>query len=180
MWKCVHSSNQERIRPDRLISAWQDTVQRHNMLRTVFIDHPESSRKIQVALADVTAKVSYFKEDIDDPARLLSRRSRPNLSSKEPWHVFSVCQEIDDTVACRLDIHHMLCDAASMAILLSDISKAYRGAVMRPVTQIRELIKCISKTPNENKLSYWSSHLGDIQPCHFFFQISLWRNVTPS
>ena len=179
VWECVHSNNQEHIRPDRLMSAWQDTVQRHNILRTVFVDHPESSRKIQVVLADVTAKVNYFKEDVDDPVNFLSQQSRPKLSPKEPRHVFSVCRGIDGTIACRLDIHHMLCDAASIAILLSDIAKAYGGAAIRPATQIRELIKFVSKTPNEDKLSYWSNLLGDIQPCQILADLPVKEHDSP-
>lgn len=53
VWNCFHSNDQEKIDPDRLISVWRETVQRHKILSTIFIDHPETERKIQIVLANV-------------------------------------------------------------------------------------------------------------------------------
>ena len=165
VWECIQSIPQECIEPNRLMSAWREIVRRHNILRTIFTDHPESDRGIQVVLAEVTAKVKYFEKDVEDPAKFLSQQSRPDLSSKEPWHMFSVCRGVNNTVACRLDIHHMYCDAVSTAVMLSEISKVYRGVVLRPASQIRELVKCNSERPDEDKRMYWINLLEHARPC---------------
>ena len=180
VWNCFHSNYQEKIRPGRLISAWRDIVRRHTILATIFMDHPETGRKIQIVLANVTPKVAHFIEKTDNPADFLSRQKPPSMSGTEPLHMFSVCEGNNGMISCRLDIHHMLCDAISMAILLSDLSKAYEGVAMRPATQSGELIKHIAETPKKEKLSYWKALLENVRPCRILSEHAVTANSTCS
>lgn len=178
VWNCFHNRNREKIRPNCLIKAWQEVVRRHTILSTIFIDHPETGRKLQIVLSNATIKVAHFIEDVDTPAEFLSRQKSHSMSGSEPWHSFSICQGKNGKFACRLDIHHILFDATSMAVLLSDLSDAYEGVVMPPAPQFCELVKRVSEVPNSEKLSYWKALLGNIQPCLISSTHSVTENYT--
>jgi amino acid adenylation domain-containing protein/non-ribosomal peptide synthase protein (TIGR01720 family) len=167
VWECFQTSTGEDINVNKLEDAWRAVVNRHSILSTIIVDYPENGSFVQVVLNNTRAKVVYLESGLCRPCDFLLKIEGPNFSDREPQHVFTICQATSGEVACRLDISHVLIDAASIPILIRDITKAYGGEELPMATSFRELVKHLRHSQYSGTLAYWKSYLTDVQICHF-------------
>lgn len=154
----------------RLMLAWQQVVDRHPVLRTVFVDSiSQEGFSDQVVLKNIQASArSIFCAD--DHNVMSTLKAQPALDHLEarPRHQFTLCQTSTSRVYFRLEINHAVTDALSMSLLLRDLTLAYESKLQGIVgPRYSDYIKYIQQLPLRDSISYWVSYLSNQTPCHF-------------
>ncbi|KAL4747877.1 hypothetical protein BDW72DRAFT_196305 [Aspergillus terricola var. indicus] len=156
--------------PNRLRSAWQQVVDRHSILRTVFLRRISDRPFDQMVLRSHTASSLLLEEaNSDTDAMVMLRQLNPLPAvSDEPPHRLAVVQTLDGTVFFRLDISHALIDGTAVAVLINDLVTAYVGQLSpTPAANYCEYISYIQSRDTAEALDFWASHLKGVQSCHF-------------
>ncbi|KAI1801866.1 lysergyl peptide synthetase 1 [Daldinia bambusicola] len=148
---------------DRLRAAWYRVVERHAVLRTVFMDVYRENYLDQVVLKNyVPSFVVYSGEE---------EMVKPDTSGhSQPMHRLQV--EISNTgeVSIRLHINHALVDGHSLFLIKRDLALAYENRLLSSPapSPYRDYLAYVQKsTSQHDSKGYWKSYLKGAAPCHF-------------
>lgn len=166
VWNCV-SSTEDKPSPARLEEAWRTVARKHAILSTILVEHPDTGGFIQVVLGGLRHRVNHLSTAAKNPADVLFEQPRASYFPGEPLHTFTICQGADNSVACRLDINHVLMDAASMQILLDDLARTYHGYQLEEAPSFRDLVQSLGMVAKAERLRYWTRFLDGVSPCIF-------------
>lgn len=147
---------------ERLGKAWQAVVDRHAILRTIFIDGATPDG----VFAQVDARIILPKpeEGVKEDRLVEDVRGLGPC----PDHRFIIEKTADGRVECRLKINHALIDGATMPILFRDLAQAYGDSLPSGHGPLyRDYIAYLSASPREATESYWAERLSGLAPCHF-------------
>ncbi|RJE24391.1 Condensation domain protein [Aspergillus sclerotialis] len=125
IWDVVTEKTQQGIDTDRLARAWQQVVNRHATLRTVFASLSADAFVDQVVLRHVTAAVRTETRTENSPSESGTSLGRTTLGRTQPPNELLIWRIGEDRVQCKLLINHALIDAASIQILKRDFILAY-------------------------------------------------------
>ncbi|KAL4902747.1 hypothetical protein BDW74DRAFT_180448 [Aspergillus multicolor] len=156
--------------PNRLLSAWQQVVDRHSILRTVFLKGISDRPFDQMVLRRHETESLVLDNAISqtDAVDILRQLSPLSIVSNEPPHRLAVVQTNDGTVFFRLDINHALIDGTAMSVLIHDLVTAYIGRpALSPAMNYSDYISYIQSQDSAEALTFWADHLKDVQPCSF-------------
>ncbi|THC98393.1 hypothetical protein EYZ11_002112 [Aspergillus tanneri] len=159
----------EPAEAQRLLSAWQQVVDRHSILRTVFLARLSSRPFDQMVLRKHEAQCLRLENaHSDEDALAALRRLNPlPVSASQPPHRMAVIQSPDGALYFKLDISHALMDGTAMTLLIHDLMTAYTHQLpSTPATSYSEYIAYIQSLPAEEAIEFWATHLGDVKPCH--------------
>ena len=157
---------------DELAFAWQQCVDRHDVLRTVFISAFSEGGAFQsLVLARHDASASLTTTAGEDDASciaILQESSDAALADESPQHHLTLCRSGSGAVYCKLDINHSLVDATSLSLVWTDLCLAYDQQLSHgKAPSYSRLVDCLSRESREATIDYWRRHLGDFQPCSF-------------
>jgi amino acid adenylation domain-containing protein/non-ribosomal peptide synthase protein (TIGR01720 family) len=156
---------------ERLISAWQQVVNRHAILRTVFVDSvSEDGIFDQVVLKHVDASVVKYDSVNTDTGALAALKEQQPMDHTEsrPGHRLTVCQTKSGNVFYRLEINHAIIDAASISLIQRDMAFAYEGVLQPgPGPLYSKYIKYLGDRPLYIAIDHWKGYLAGMEPCHF-------------
>ncbi|KAH2196077.1 Nonribosomal peptide synthetase 8, partial [Aspergillus fumigatus] len=166
------TGSQDRVDLELLESAWLQVVDRHDMLRTVFLQEKTAT--------GVFSQVVY--KHIDPPIEITTVDDLDTLRSASfsachfdciPYRV-TLCKLSGSSLAyVRLDISHAVVDGWSLSILSRDLQQAYDGQLpSQPVAQYCELIQYLESQPQETSMEFWRHLLTGMVPCHLPNMIS--------
>ena len=167
VWHCVPMIPAETISPTRVLEAWKQVVHTHSILASTTVENPERSGFIQMLLRDPQPELGYVSDSSGPLGGGLLDMKRPLFCSDRPEHAFTVCAASNGQVYCRLDISHALMNAASMTVLLSDLTQAYSGIELSRAPLFRHLVQHIESKEQSEGLRYWSQYLHGVQTCEF-------------
>jgi len=155
---------------DKLAHAWQQVVDRHAMLRTIFVENlTDQDLYCQIVLKKFAAPPIYFKcMDDDDVLRTLDEQQPIEYDNNRPAHRFTLCQTSSGKVFCKLEMCHVIMDGMSISILFRDLQLAYAGTLPENRGPLfSEFISYLQNEPQKAGVEYWSSYLSNMEPCHF-------------
>jgi amino acid adenylation domain-containing protein/non-ribosomal peptide synthase protein (TIGR01720 family) len=170
IWSCSASTRgaMDGISVQRLDRAWKATINRHSVFRTIFTQHPESGRIVQVLMKEATPlRVRLVKSGGASTTEFLKNVDTPTFDVNVSEYQVTICSADNGEVACRLDMSHSLSDLTSATIIARDVITAYDTEVLPPAPQFKDAIQKIYETPMEDKFKYWTAMLKGIKPCHF-------------
>lgn len=154
----------------RLVKAWQAVVDRHAMLRTVFINGVQSDDAfIQVVLKKAEANVvlSSMSRRPEEKEEEEEKKETPGLAIR-PDHRLIIDEAESGRVECVLEINHALVDGASVPILFGDLAQAYEGELSSHRGPLyRDYIAHLLTSPRDAAVDYWAEHLLGLEPCRF-------------
>ncbi|MCZ8519465.1 non-ribosomal peptide synthetase [Paenibacillus caseinilyticus] len=116
---------------ERLLEAFHALIQRHEALRTSFgvhgdelaqYIHPEAAFEVE----------AYTAEEREMPA-LIRRFVRPFDPGRAPLLRAAVVRFSDERHVLLLDVHHLVSDAVSLQVMLSELSALYRREALAPL-----------------------------------------------
>ncbi|KAI9042398.1 uncharacterized protein KD926_005476 [Aspergillus affinis] len=170
-WSWVlHTRNGSPVDPERLRRAWQQVVQRHPLLRTVFFDsaHQDGSQNQAVLKEIPSEEVCVILPPSDNPLKKLEDYELPAIMPLRPPTRLIICGSPSGEAACLLDISHAVVDGMSRQIFWSDLCQAYEDKITStsPATY-REYFEYLAIQPLDDARSYWEEYLRDVQPCIF-------------
>jgi amino acid adenylation domain-containing protein/non-ribosomal peptide synthase protein (TIGR01720 family) len=153
---------------ERLDAAWQEVVQRHAALRTIFVDGSHESSFIdQVVLKLTDARALVLGCDDADARSFLSNIEIIDFRNGRPPVRLALCKTRSGRVFARFDTTNAVCDGSSIPIILRDISRSYFR--LPPVTLERPLysdfISHLQSIPKERGIKYWKEYLAGTEPC---------------
>lgn len=166
----VTSPTNQPIEGARLISSWQKVVDRHPILRTIFIDSVrDDGVSDQIVVRKMTAKTKNVScHDDDTILNTLESESCTRHAAFEPRHQLTVCTTYTGRVFMRLDVSHAIIDASSVAIVLGDLAAAYGGTLPNGSGALySSYIDYTRNVSHQESLDYWKSYLGEVSPCYF-------------
>lgn len=170
LFEIVPRADSGPVDVSRLLQAWQRTVDRHALLRTVFIESLAGAGGYdQLVLRSHTPRVNRLTCQNTDGGvvDLLRRQAVPDYRQPVPAHRLTIC-EASEVVYCQLEISHALIDGTSMALLICDFVSAYEN--MLPTTPgplYSDYMAYIASRSPEHALAYWTTRLANMEPCHF-------------
>ena len=162
-----------RIRVDsgRLAKAWQNVVDRHASLRTLFIESLSQGDALydQLVLRNVDARIELIAcESENDVDRTFSEQSKMQYSNSAPAHRLTICETSSWKVFLKLEISHTLIDGASMDIIYEEIVSSYEGKLLgEPGPLYSSYISFLLQQPLQTGLRYWKSFLSGVEPTSF-------------
>ncbi|EMD58213.1 non-ribosomal peptide synthetase NPS2 [Bipolaris sorokiniana ND90Pr] len=158
----------------RLINAWQSVVDRHAMLRTIILDDVRTSGSfIQVVVKNMQANVMC---DVSGDGFCTAMRG--STGSKIPEGTLSTSHSMTiksshDKILLGLKISHLFLDASSIGILQKDLVLAYDNRLPSSNgPRYSSYVSYVKKSPKEDALSFWKTHLADAGPCY----LETWNN----
>ena len=161
--------NRDGIDVSRLLRSWQSVVNRHAVLRTVFVEGLSSNGLFQqIVLKAHKAELFNFERRTEEEAiRLLCQRPNPVFEDLQVPHSFTTCRVDSGGVYCRLDISHALNDALSTQIIYKELAMMYNGYYLSgSAPSYTEYISYCLKNPANDSMDYWKSYLDGARPCH--------------
>ncbi|EZF27693.1 hypothetical protein H103_00368 [Trichophyton rubrum CBS 288.86] len=165
----VKSTNGNPTDAQKLALAWQQVVNRHSILRTVFLAGISERPFDQAVLHSYDTRSSILVCDSPDHA-IATLCALGILSVKEgcPPHRMTIAKSRDGVAYFKLEISHALMDGTSMAVLVNDIARAYNDDFSStPAMPYSDYIAHIQAQPTEDALSFWEAYLDKVMPCHF-------------
>jgi non-ribosomal peptide synthase protein (TIGR01720 family) len=166
------TQNGKVVEVDRLVSAWQQVVNRHSMLRTIFIDSVcDKGLSDQLVLKNFSAstiQTSCDQNDDDAVMALFNAKPALNHTASNPRHQITVCTTSSRRVFVRLEINHAIIDAASVSVVLQDWVLAYEGRLQPGSGPLYgNYIKFLQDRPVDISMEYWKEYLEGVNPCYF-------------
>ncbi|KAL6163153.1 NRPS [Exserohilum turcicum] len=162
-----------KVSVEALQAAWQQVVDRHAILRTVFFEtsNAEIDSVSSLFTQAVLKRFSVRKAQVSDYQTLLDQPWTNPIDYEDglPPHRFTVYESATDgKVYFNLEISHTLIDGASMAIILRDLVSAYQHQSLAPAPLYRNYISMLlesQQTQLEISLAYWSQYCEGVEPC---------------
>ena len=150
---------------DRLTKALQDLAGRHEILRTEFIQHEDQT--YQRVKPDVAVPILRIAPELGKEAALAEFVKPFDLEKAPLWRVAVMRGEKSTRI--MLDMHHIIMDGFSLAILLQEWSAIYRGDTLPAVDrQYADYAEWIAGPEGANlraqQRKFWASTLGDLGP----------------
>lgn len=159
----------KQVNIEKLLSSWQQVVDRHSVLRTVFLENVSiQGVSDQVVLKRWQAKTKTIACETDeDVMNTLRAQPSVNVFKPEPQHQLTLFTTAEGNMFIRLEMNHAIVDAVSSGIIAQDLILAYDDKL--PVTKplYSDYIKYIQERPLSASMDYWTRYLAAVSPCHF-------------
>ncbi len=165
----VLSHSNAPIDDEKLGEAWQSVINRHQALRTIFVQGLSDRPYDQLVLKKYVPQVSNLKAPTEKALAHLAALQPFDYTTSAPPHRLTVVHATDSgRNFAKLDISHALVDGTSMSVLISEWAQAYQGklsTVQGPLYS--DYIGYINSQPRAQALEYWVNNLSEVRPCHF-------------
>jgi hypothetical protein len=113
----------------RLARAWEQVVQRHPSLRTVFVESGDGQALFyQVVLTHTQPTVSIIDcQSKTDADAIFAGQTAVSFRGPQPPHRLTICRlpAEENRLVVKLDINHAIVDGGSVAVILGDLIRAY-------------------------------------------------------
>ncbi|KAF2157224.1 acetyl-CoA synthetase-like protein [Myriangium duriaei CBS 260.36] len=168
---CVRITNTDGtlVNPNRVIRAWQDVVDRHTILRTIFVDWlPDQATHLQLVMRSWKTNASVVECGDEHAIKAYAGLSTAvDHIGKEPPHKFTVYRTASGIIFGYLQISHVIVDAWSLDLVFKDLVDAYGSdSVLPPAPQYVNYISYLARSATSEDLDYWVRLLADTRPCY--------------
>ncbi|OJJ94691.1 hypothetical protein ASPACDRAFT_37457 [Aspergillus aculeatus ATCC 16872] len=172
LFEIVPRSDVGPVNVSHLLQAWQRIVDRHTILRTVFIESLTGAGVYdQLVLRSHQPNVLqlvYEGVEGGSIAAFIQRQPTPDYRQPVPAHRLTICEAPNKTVYCQLELSHALIDGTSMALLVRDLISGYENTLpATPAPLYHDYMAYLASRPEDEALAYWTDRLAEVQPCHF-------------
>lgn len=156
---------------ERLRVAWQQTVAKHDILRTIFVttrDNRYSFAQVvlshhQVDWSVVEVSDTNFEKSLEHGMDHAAAMTSNNL---DPPHSFIVFKSMHRT-ALILSMHHALYDGDAVQLLLSEVMWSYDGEETPPAVPFEYLLEKVISLDLDGADAFWNKHLQGLKPLFF-------------
>ena len=150
-----------RLDPALFTAALRTVVRRHHVLRTVYREvdgepvpvlRPETEVRVPVVEAEPIEYAARAARQVFDLRTELPIRASLVRCAEDDWYLVVV-------------FHHIAMDAASLGLFWHELSQAYRGAELAPLTrQYGDFAAWQRDFPADADLAYWREQLASPTP----------------
>ncbi|CAG8213563.1 unnamed protein product [Penicillium olsonii] len=167
----VKDTRSSKIDAERLARAWEILVDRHPVLRTIFVDSNYTGGSFdQLVLKTLTGnlnRVECLDSQLEEKLAAISLRDLNAMRQAKLSHQMTVCRTNSGRVIMKLEINHAIIDGGSVDVVLRDLTLAYDQKLSEGSgPRFSEYIKFIRTQSQGDALSHWKQYLGGVNPCH--------------
>ena len=160
-----------KVDAERLARAWETLVDRHPVLRTIFVDSNYTGGSFdQLVLKKLTEnilRVECHDSQVEHKLAAISLRDMNVMRQAKLSHQLTVCKTNTGRVVLKLEINHAIIDGGSVDVILRDLTQAYERKIPDgPGPCFRDYIEFIRTQSQGDALSHWKKYLGGVRPCH--------------
>lgn len=161
-----------RVDVQRVLQAWKIVVDRHQALRTIFVDSVCKGGVFDQIVVRVphTGALAVTCSDNDLAAKLESIKYRDHNGNRKPRlpHQLAVIQTTSGRVVVKMEINHVVIDGGSLAVIRQDLEEAYEGHLHAENGPLySDYIKYLRALPMKEAVDFWKERLQGVRPCHF-------------
>ncbi|PTU21577.1 hypothetical protein P175DRAFT_0191740 [Aspergillus ochraceoroseus IBT 24754] len=152
-----------------LREAWGILVQRHEALRTVFIESSNRPGHFDQVISRNVPNPLVFIGDGDESIahHILPRRPVVFPNYKATHHAM-LCKTSKSSAYLRLDMSHAIVDGQSAEVLLRDLSRIYGNQSLDThVMPYYDFVNCQQQLVEDTSVAYWSKYLAGADPSYF-------------
>ncbi|RHZ65567.1 Nonribosomal peptide synthetase 1, partial [Aspergillus turcosus] len=163
-----------KVNPNMLQSAWSAVINRHPILRTLFIDSNYANGTFdQLVLRKVEEGAIIVHCNDSDALVKLDAVKLSDINVKrnaQLLHQLTICSTNSGRVFIKLEMNHAIIDGGSVDLLLRDLAMAYKHQLPEGSgPHFSDYIKFIRGKSQDQALSHWRQYLSDARPCHLTF-----------
>ncbi|OQE37713.1 hypothetical protein PENCOP_c009G04857 [Penicillium coprophilum] len=160
-----------KVDAEGVAHAWQTLVDRHPVLRTIFIDSNYTGGSFdQLVLKSLSGnilRVECRDSQVEEKMAAISLRDLNAMRQTKLSHQLTVCKTNTGRVILKLEINHAIIDGGSVDVLLRDLTLAYERKIPEGSgPRFSDYIKFIRTQSQSDALSHWKQYLGGVHPCH--------------
>ncbi|PYI01631.1 nonribosomal peptide synthase [Aspergillus sclerotiicarbonarius CBS 121057] len=138
--------------------AWIEVINRHDILRTIFLPVSDQGYVDQVLLKPGS---------LHHLVRIGAGEPDTAIDPGTP-HWVNISHDPTGTVVCDWNVSHALVDAVSVAIIQREVSQALQGHLSTPPPQqYGNYIQWLSAQNMQETQDYWKKYLQAVEPCLF-------------
>jgi amino acid adenylation domain-containing protein len=162
-----------RLDAAALARAFQETVDRHETLRTLFAIHG-AREPLQVVLKErrVDAPVNILDESSDDAFERIKEEDRNGSFDPlhEPLMRMRIVSQGSDRHAVLFTFHHIILDGWSFMIVLRDLFARYGRLIKKdsladePSVSLRGFVEWFTRRDGKADLEFWQRCLAGLDP----------------
>jgi non-ribosomal peptide synthase protein (TIGR01720 family) len=161
-----------RVDVQRVLKAWKQVVDRHQALRTLFVDSVCKGGVFDQVVVRVpdTGALRITCADDELTSKLDSIRYRDLNGKRKPHlpHQLAVVQTTSGRVVVKMEINHVVIDGGSLAVIRHDLEEAYEGRLQEEEGPLYSAyIKYLRALPMKDAIDFWKGQLQGVRPCHF-------------
>lgn len=175
IWKIPASMS--KISAAQFEAAWQQVVDSHRILRTVFVTDKTEDTYSQLVLASVQPTFGHFTvKDEYEGLQMLAEEPPVACMTMQPAHRVSVCSTTDGLSLFSFTASHALSDAVSLGILIEELSllcSGDRNAIsVAEAYPFRDLAASLPPALRNKGEAYWAAYLQDKESSKTAFGLS--------
>ncbi|KXG45667.1 AMP-dependent synthetase/ligase [Penicillium griseofulvum] len=160
-----------KVDAEGVTRAWQRLVDRHPVLRTIFIDSNYTGgsfdQLVLKNLSDNILRVECRDSQVEEKLAAVSLRDMNGMRQSKLSHQLTVCKTDTGRVILKLEINHAIIDGGSVDVLLRDLTLAYERKISEGSgPRFSDYIKFIRTQSQSDALRHWKQYLGGVHPCH--------------
>ncbi|KAJ5893957.1 hypothetical protein N7495_005648 [Penicillium taxi] len=160
-----------KVDADKLDQAWQQVVDRHSVLRTVFVDSTYSGGSFdQLVFRKISGNMLHVQCSDFQVMEKLGAISLSDLNAKRLAnlsHQMTICKTQTGRIIMKLEINHAIIDGGGVDVLLRDLAMAYDNRLVEgPGPQFSDYIQFIRTQSQGAAMDHWKTYLGNITSCH--------------
>lgn len=160
-----------KVDPERLARSWEMLVDRHPVLRTVFIDSNYSGgsfdQLVMKKIPDNVLRVECHESQVQEKLGAISLRDLNAMRPTKLSNQFTVCKTSTGRIIVKIEINHAIIDGGGVDVLLRDLTMAYdRRLSEGPGPSFSGYIKYIRTQSQGEALNHWKQYLSGVNPCH--------------
>ncbi|KAJ5429495.1 AMP-dependent synthetase/ligase [Penicillium cf. griseofulvum] len=160
-----------KVDAEGVARAWEILVDRHPVLRTIFIDSNYTGgsfdQLVLKGLSDNILRVECLDSQVEEKLAAVSLRDMNGMRQSKLSHQLTVCKTDTGRVILKLEINHAIIDGGSVDVLLRDLTLAYERKISDSSGPLfSDYIKFIRTQSQSDALSHWKQYLGGVHPCH--------------
>lgn len=166
IWKIQPRNGHSKVEIPRFMRAWQRVVDKHAMLRTVFLNSFRDDGSIdQVVLRGYHGNVKLIPSFTLNPVDVLVRYEPGTMQSSIPPHRMVISYSDSGEAAALLEISHSIIDGLSYQVLLRDLQLAYDEKLESSSDHAyRDHLRYILHKDKNSARSYWQQYLSGFEP----------------
>ncbi|MDQ3280053.1 MAG: amino acid adenylation domain-containing protein [Acidobacteriota bacterium] len=151
---------------ERLERAIEAVVARHESLLTRFIAVGEEPRQFLEERIDVAIERRSAATMEEARAAIAADAARPFDLTRAPLFRVALWRVDDDLHVLAVNLHHIVADGWSVAVLANDVAAAYRGETLVPLAlQSKDFAAWQNARDEHGDRAYWHERLsGEIEP----------------
>ena len=152
---------------DKLLSAWQQVVQRHDILRSQFLPESNDHGAMQLVLNEVTLPFSQVNlTELESQQYLLEDRQKGFQFDQAPLMRVALIDHGNGRQKLVWSFHHILLDGWSVSLVVGEVFQLYEfsvrneSVVLPEPSRYKNYIDWLVHQPHQQASDYWQENLA--------------------